>query len=226
MSLFSAVEMAPRDPILGLNEQFAADPNPNKVNLGVGVYYDENGKLPLLACVAAAEQQLVEAAQAARLPAHRWHRRLRRGGAGAGVRRRQRRDQGQARGHGADPRWHRRPQGRRRLPQAPEPTGQGADQRPELGEPPRTVHQRRLRGRELPVLRRCPPRCGRYRLCGPARRARSGCQRQHRRAARLLPQPDRLRPDAGAVGRGGHRSSRHAAWCRSSTWPTKGSARA
>jgi aromatic-amino-acid transaminase len=63
MSLFSAVEMAPRDPILGLNEQFAADPNPHKVNLGVGVYYDENGKLPLLACVAAAEQQLVESAK-------------------------------------------------------------------------------------------------------------------------------------------------------------------
>ncbi len=63
MSLFSAVEMAPRDPILGLNEQFNADLNPNKVNLGVGVYTDENGKLPLLACVAAAEQQLVEAAK-------------------------------------------------------------------------------------------------------------------------------------------------------------------
>jgi len=63
MSRFSAIQMAPRDPILGLNDQFAADPNPNKVNLGVGVYYDENGKLPLLACVAAAEQQLVEAAK-------------------------------------------------------------------------------------------------------------------------------------------------------------------
>ena len=63
MSLFSSVEMAPRDPILGLNEQFAADPNPNKVNLGVGVYYDENGKLPLLKCVAAAEQQMAEAAK-------------------------------------------------------------------------------------------------------------------------------------------------------------------
>ncbi|HET9976938.1 MAG TPA: amino acid aminotransferase [Burkholderiaceae bacterium] len=63
MSLFSRVEMAPRDPILGLNEQFGADTNPNKVNLGVGVYYDENGKLPLLKCVAAAEQQLVEAAK-------------------------------------------------------------------------------------------------------------------------------------------------------------------
>jgi aromatic-amino-acid transaminase len=63
MSLFSAVEMAPRDPILGLNEQFNADPNPSKVNLGVGVYTDESGKLPLLACVAAAERQLVEAAK-------------------------------------------------------------------------------------------------------------------------------------------------------------------
>jgi aromatic-amino-acid transaminase len=59
-SLFSAVEMAPRDPILGLNEQFAADPNPNKVNLGVGVYFDENGKLPLLKCVAQAEKQMME----------------------------------------------------------------------------------------------------------------------------------------------------------------------
>ncbi|MFT4190364.1 MAG: amino acid aminotransferase [Comamonas sp.] len=59
-SLFSAVELAPRDPILGLNEQFAADANPAKVNLGVGVYYDDNGKLPLLQCVQAAEKQLAE----------------------------------------------------------------------------------------------------------------------------------------------------------------------
>jgi aromatic-amino-acid transaminase len=59
MSLFTAVEMAPRDPILGLNEQFNADTNPNKVNLGVGVYYDDNGKLPLLECVQAAEQQMM-----------------------------------------------------------------------------------------------------------------------------------------------------------------------
>ncbi len=60
MSLFTAVEMAPRDPILGLNEQFAADTNPQKVNLGVGVYYDDNGKLPLLQCVLAAEKQMME----------------------------------------------------------------------------------------------------------------------------------------------------------------------
>ena len=63
MSLFASVEMAPRDPILGLNEQFNADTRPGKVNLGVGVYFDENGKLPLLACVKAAEAQLVAAAK-------------------------------------------------------------------------------------------------------------------------------------------------------------------
>ncbi|MBS0341498.1 MAG: aspartate/tyrosine/aromatic aminotransferase [Proteobacteria bacterium] len=61
MSMFNAVEMAPRDPILGLNEQFAADTNPNKVNLGVGVYYDDNGKLPLLECVKTAEADMLKA---------------------------------------------------------------------------------------------------------------------------------------------------------------------
>lgn len=59
MSLFTAVEMAPRDPILGLNEQFVSDSNPNKVNLGVGVYFDDNGKLPLLQCVQAAEKTMM-----------------------------------------------------------------------------------------------------------------------------------------------------------------------
>ena len=59
-SLFARVDLAPRDPILGLNEQFQADSNPSKVNLGVGVYTDENGKLPLLACVKEAENLLSE----------------------------------------------------------------------------------------------------------------------------------------------------------------------
>jgi len=63
-SLFAAVEMAPRDPILGLNEQFVADPNPAKVNLGVGVYFDDNGKLPLLKCVREAEKMMMEAPKA------------------------------------------------------------------------------------------------------------------------------------------------------------------
>ncbi len=64
MSLFAAVELAPRDPILGLNEQFNADPNPHKVNLGVGVYTDANGKLPLLQCVATAEQAMAQSPSA------------------------------------------------------------------------------------------------------------------------------------------------------------------
>ena len=48
--------MAPRDPILGITEAFNADTNPAKINLGVGVYYDDNGKVPLLACVRKAEE--------------------------------------------------------------------------------------------------------------------------------------------------------------------------
>lgn len=55
-SLFSAVEMAPKDPILGLTEMYLADTRPEKVNLGVGVYYDDNGKLPLLRAVKKAEE--------------------------------------------------------------------------------------------------------------------------------------------------------------------------
>jgi len=63
-SMFSAVEMAPRDPILGLTEAYNADSRPAKVNLGVGVYYDDNGKVPLLAAVREAEKARVENAPA------------------------------------------------------------------------------------------------------------------------------------------------------------------
>lgn len=61
-SIFAAVEMAPRDPILGLTEGFNADTRTTKVNLGVGVYYDDNGKIPLLGAVKAAEKARLEAA--------------------------------------------------------------------------------------------------------------------------------------------------------------------
>ena len=61
-SIFAAVEMAPRDPILGLNEAFNADARSTKVNLGVGVYFDDNGKIPLRAAVKAAEDARVKAA--------------------------------------------------------------------------------------------------------------------------------------------------------------------
>ncbi|OFZ99915.1 MAG: aromatic amino acid aminotransferase [Betaproteobacteria bacterium RIFCSPLOWO2_02_67_12] len=58
-SPLAAVPMAPKDPILGVTEVFVADHNPDKVNLGVGVYYDDDGKVPLLECVRRAEQQRV-----------------------------------------------------------------------------------------------------------------------------------------------------------------------
>ncbi|MVW80713.1 amino acid aminotransferase [Bordetella sp. 02P26C-1] len=63
-SLFDSVELAPRDPILGLNEQYNADQRPGKVNLGVGVYYDDDGRIPLLNAVRKAEIARIEAAAA------------------------------------------------------------------------------------------------------------------------------------------------------------------
>jgi aromatic-amino-acid transaminase len=59
-TLLAGLEMAPRDPILGVTEAYNTDTNPNKVNLGVGVYYDDNGKVPVLECVRRVEQKLAE----------------------------------------------------------------------------------------------------------------------------------------------------------------------
>ena len=61
-SLLSAIELAPRDPILGVSEAFNADKSEHKVNLGVGVYTDESGKIPLLECVKRAEHEITERA--------------------------------------------------------------------------------------------------------------------------------------------------------------------
>jgi aromatic-amino-acid transaminase len=60
MSLFSNVELAPRDPILGLNEAYNSDTRSDKVNLGVGVYFTDDGKIPLLRAVQAAEKIMME----------------------------------------------------------------------------------------------------------------------------------------------------------------------
>ncbi len=62
--MFSGVEMAPRDPILGLTEAFNSDSRPGKVNLGVGIYYDDSGRIPLLEAVRRAERARVDAAPA------------------------------------------------------------------------------------------------------------------------------------------------------------------
>lgn len=60
MALFSDVALAPRDPILGLADVFKADPNPNKVDLTIGVYTDEAGKIPVLKSVARVQDQLAQ----------------------------------------------------------------------------------------------------------------------------------------------------------------------
>jgi aromatic-amino-acid transaminase len=61
-TMFSDVSLAPRDPILGLTEAYNADPRSGKVNLGVGVYYDDQGRLPLLEAVRQAERARLESA--------------------------------------------------------------------------------------------------------------------------------------------------------------------
>lgn len=57
--MWQKIEAAPADSILGLTDAFKKDTNPNKVNLGVGVYKDEKGMTPILACVKAAEKILL-----------------------------------------------------------------------------------------------------------------------------------------------------------------------
>jgi aromatic-amino-acid transaminase len=152
MSLFSAVELAPRDPILGLNEAFNADTRTTKVNLGVGVYFNEEGKIPLLRAVRDAEKARVEAAlPRGYLPIE--------GIAAydAAVQKlllgNDSPDRRGPRGHRAGAGRHGRAEDRRRLSEAPEPGRQGRDQRSELGKPPCAVRKRRLRSRVVPVLR-------------------------------------------------------------------------
>lgn len=58
--MFSQLEPQPADPILGLSIKFSADSNPNKIDLGPGIYKDENGHTPVLDCVKRAEQYRVD----------------------------------------------------------------------------------------------------------------------------------------------------------------------
>lgn len=57
--MFEVLDMAPPDPILGLSEAFKKDPNPNKINLGIGVYCDENGRTPVFHSVKKAEERIL-----------------------------------------------------------------------------------------------------------------------------------------------------------------------
>lgn len=56
--MFERIDHYPGDPILGLMDKFSADTNPKKVNLGIGIYYDEIGQMPVLECVKTAEQRI------------------------------------------------------------------------------------------------------------------------------------------------------------------------
>lgn len=59
--MFEQLQMAPPDAILGLTEAFKKDPNPNKINLGVGVYKDEHGNTPIFRTVKQAEERILAA---------------------------------------------------------------------------------------------------------------------------------------------------------------------
>ena len=206
-SLFDAVEMAPRDPILGLNEQFNADPNPAKVNLGVGVYYDENGKLPLLKCVRAAEEMMMEAPTArGYLPID---------GIAAYDKATQALVFGDAEARRA---------GRIATIQGVGGTGGlkvGADllarmspsARVFISDPSWENHRALFEAAGFEVVAYPYYDAARHDVdfAGMIGALRAAPGRNDRRPACLLPQPDRLRPDAGAVERGGRRPRREKA---------------
>lgn len=58
--MFQSLKLLPPDPILGLNQEFQSDSNPDKINLSVGVYQDASGQTPIFSAVKKAEQQLID----------------------------------------------------------------------------------------------------------------------------------------------------------------------
>lgn len=59
--MFEHLDPYAGDPILSLNEAYQADPRPGKINLSIGIYFDDAGRIPVLACVREAEAQLLAA---------------------------------------------------------------------------------------------------------------------------------------------------------------------
>ena len=57
--MFSHVDAYPGDPILGLNEAFGQDPRQHKVNLSIGIYFDDAGRLPVMQAVREAEASVL-----------------------------------------------------------------------------------------------------------------------------------------------------------------------
>ena len=157
MSLFSTVEQAPPDPILGVTEKYLADKRPAKVNLGVGVYQDASGRLPLMRCVEIAEQRLAEDPKPRGylpidgLASYTADVRELVFGADSPLISQGRVVTVQALGGtGAS-------QARRRLPAPGRRRGHCVDQRPVVGESPGVVHPGRVLGVVVPLLRPGPP---------------------------------------------------------------------
>ena len=59
--MFTHIEPFAGDPILSLNEDFQKDPRPHKINLSIGIYFDDAGRIPVLESVRRAEAQVVAA---------------------------------------------------------------------------------------------------------------------------------------------------------------------
>ena len=197
--MFEHVEPFAGDPILSLNEDFQKDPRPHKINLSIGIYFDDAGRIPVLDSVRRAE---AHGGRARRRPSPTCRSKARptsASGAGAPVRRRPRGARRQAGGDDPVGGLERRPQGRRRLHRPLASRQRGLGQRPELGEPPLDVRRRRPRG---PLLSRTTtPATGALAFDAMCDGAAPAAGEERRAAARLLPQPDRRRPDPGAVGR-------------------------
>ena len=219
-SLFSAVELAPRDPILGVTEAFNADPNPQQGQ--------SRRRRVLRRQRQAAAARMREARRArngrqgcaTRLPADRRHCGLRRRRQGAALRRRQRNRDVRPRGDRAGAGRHRRTQDRRRFPAQIRARRRCLHQRPELGEPSRAVRRRRIRGPRVRVLRRGDA-CASVR--GNAGGAAADSARVDHRAACLLPQSHRRRSRRMRNGAKSSTSCARAACCRFSTWLTRAS---
>ena len=148
--MFEHVEPYAGDPILRLNEAFQTDPRPHKVNLSIGIYFDDAGRIPVLESVRHAEAQVLARDGAQALPADRRRGQLPRAvqellfgaehEALAGKRVATIQSVGSSGGL----------QGRRRLPQPLASRQRGLGQRPDLGQPPLDVRRRRLRGPPIP----------------------------------------------------------------------------
>ena len=57
--MFQHLDPYAGDPILSLNEAYGHDPRPHKINLSIGIYFDDVGHIPVLDCVRQAEAQLL-----------------------------------------------------------------------------------------------------------------------------------------------------------------------